>query len=664
VNSLPKVNHNLRPRLVHLITSLDVGGTETMLLRTLPLLEKHFQNHVCAIRGRGQIGEQLQQAGIPVYYLDYNNVIDLTAIWRFWRIIQKINPTILITYLIHADLFGRVLGRLFGIPLIISSQRGSPLQWEFLRTFDRLTTYLVDLYTVQTNVAKRQLSKRLHLKPEKMIVIPNGVNLSLYGQAANPSETKKSLALPPDSFVITCVSHLRRGKGQSFLLSAFEQIASNNPNLHLLLVGEGEERPGLESQIKNYRSLRQIHLIGARSNVSSILAASDVFVMPTLAEGMSNAILEAMAAGLPCLVSDIEVNREVIKHGQTGLLFKVKSSPAIAAALSRVITDRQLRQRLGQQARTAIGQRHNIYSISETITDVYQQLINQQNPLPRSAAAPSIPLPSSPLVSIILSVYNGADTLDLCLESITNQSYVNHEIICVDDASTDDTPNILRRWQNLLPNLKIIRNPRNLGLTKSLNKGLAIARGPLVARIDADDQWEPTKLAKQINFLSGHPDYGLIGCYYINTRQQEKYFVRLPTEDFSIRQNIFSMNPFGHSCIVVRKQLLDSVSGYDESVHYGQDLDLWFRLLPLTKMANIDEFLCTRRTDRGISISKTKQQMLQSIKTTWHYLRIYRAPSVNYLWLIRPLAVILTPQTVKHLIYALSYPAPPAKQTV
>jgi glycosyltransferase involved in cell wall biosynthesis len=639
VNTSLKKTFIVRPRVLHLITSLDVGGTETMLLRTLPLLEKHFNNHVCAIRGRGKIGKRLEKAGIPVYYLDYNNVIDLTSIWRFWRLVQTIHPTLLITYLIHADLFGRVLGRLFGIPLVISSQRGSPLQWEFLRTFDRLTTELVDLYTVQTEVAKQQ-----------------------YGKNIATTGVKESLGLTRDSFLITCVSHLRRGKGQSYLLSAFEKIAAHKPNLHLLLIDEGEEKHSLEKQIESYQTKKQIHMIGARSDIPSLLAASDVFVMPTLAEGMSNAILEAMATSLPCLVSNIEVNREVIKHENTGLLFQVKNSQAIADAISRILSDKDLRDRLGKNARANILQHHDIQVLSETLANTYRQLINAQHPLPIPAEQKAADSPVKAFVSIVMSVYNGADTLDMCISSITNQTYQNFELICINDASTDSTADILKRWQQILPNLTVINNQRNIGLTKSLNKGLSAARGSLIARIDADDEWESSKLAKQVAFLDNNPEYGLIGCYYINTRGTDKYFVRLPSEDFEIRQSIFSMNPFGHSCIVARKELLAQVGGYSENIHYGQDLDLWFRLLPLTKMVNIDEFLCTRRTDRGISISKSRQQMLQSIKTTIRYIRRYGAPRFNYLWLARPLAVILTPQFVKRMIYIFTYPAPTGGQ--
>lgn len=658
VNTLSKHQKIGRPRILHLTTGLDVGGTEMMLLRTLPVLEQEFKNYVCAIRGRGSVGRALEDAGIPVYYLDYNNIVDPSALWRFWRVVQSVRPTILTTYLIHADLFGRILGRMYRIPIVVSSQRGSPLQWEFLRTFDRLTTSLVDIYTVQTQVAQRQLSSQLHIPTSRLQIIPNGIDSRQYQAGKCREAVRAAFHLPADAFLITCVSHLRRGKGQSYLLRAFEHIAAGNQNLHLLLIGEGSERETLQQQIKGYHTVSRIHFVGAYQNVSEILSASDVFVMPTLAEGMSNAILEAMASGLSCLISDIAVNLEIIVDGKTGLLFRTADSTDLAEKLVRLVHDQPLRSRLGAAARCYITEQHDIDRTTATLITLYDTLLARQKAVPLPSRGNVSTLPHDPLVSIIISIYNGADTLDACLASIEQQSYSNYEVVCIDDGSTDATVVILQRWQMQLPRLRIISNPRNIGLTKSLNRGIRAASGSLIARIDADDEWMASKLAKQVTFLQDNPSYGMIGCFHINTRGADRYYVRLPIEDFAIRRSIFRMNPFGHSCIVVKKDLIDQVGGYTEQVRYGQDLDLWFRLLPLTKMINIDEFLCTRRTDRGISVSKTRQQMLQSIITTIRYIRLYKAPWVNFMWLTRPLAIILIPPTVKRLIYMLAYPAP------
>jgi glycosyltransferase involved in cell wall biosynthesis len=252
-------------------------------------------------------------------------------------------------------------------------------------------------------------------------------------------------------------------------------------------------------------------------------------------------------------------------------------------------------------------------------------------------------------VSIITAIHNGQTTLEQCLNSIHQQTFTAYELICINDCSHDNTEKILKKWQaKFLPDqLKIINNLRQLGLTKSLNIGLKASRSKYIARIDADDTWHPEKLAKQLAWLTVHPDYGILGTFYINLRQQSRQYFSLPKTDQEIKQKIFRLNPFGHSCVVIKRQLLEQTNGYDENIYYGQDRDLWFRCLPLTKFHNLDEFLCFRRADSGLSVSHSRQQMWQGIKTRLKYINKYRAPLINYLYLAEPLAIILIPRFIR-----------------
>jgi hypothetical protein len=108
-----------KKKILHLISGLDIGGTETQLLRVLPELQIYHENYVCCVRGHGPIGKQLEKKGVPVQYLEFKNILDLGVIYRFYKSIEKIQPDILVTYLIHADLYGRVFGRLFGVKKIV-----------------------------------------------------------------------------------------------------------------------------------------------------------------------------------------------------------------------------------------------------------------------------------------------------------------------------------------------------------------------------------------------------------------------------------------------------------------------------------------------------------------------------------------------------------------
>ncbi|PIT98246.1 MAG: hypothetical protein COT71_01740 [Candidatus Andersenbacteria bacterium CG10_big_fil_rev_8_21_14_0_10_54_11] len=250
-----------------------------------------------------------------------------------------------------------------------------------------------------------------------------------------------------------------------------------------------------------------------------------------------------------------------------------------------------------------------------------------------------------PKVSILLPVYNGESTFDAALASIAAQTYQNFEVICIDDGSTDTTPALLQRWQQQLP-IKILTHSHNWGLTRSLNQAIAAARGELIARIDADDIWLPDKLQRQVDLLDNDPALGIVGCWYKNQTDEGVIAFALPETDQEIKRRIFRQNPLGHSCIVMRTVLVKQHGGYDESVRYGQDHELWLRLLPHTEFYNIPAYLCLRRVG-GLSDRRVRAQMLQGIRTRLHYLHRYHAPLREYPFLLEPMLVAAAPAPVR-----------------
>lgn len=254
-----------------------------------------------------------------------------------------------------------------------------------------------------------------------------------------------------------------------------------------------------------------------------------------------------------------------------------------------------------------------------------------------------------PRVSVLLSVFNGERTLTRALNSIAAQNYRPLEIIAVDDASTDNSSSLLSDWSKEHHQLfvTIVRNDQNLGLTRSLMRALATAHGQLIARLDADDWWAPDKLTKQVAYLTAHSECGLVGSWYINVRSGHQQLVRLPVNHREIQGTIFWRNPFGHSCVLLRRNALDKVGGYDTALRYGQDRDLWFRLLPHTTMHNLPESLCYRTVDPAISTTNQWAQVKQHCKTVHKYIQRYQASPLNYLSLLEPLALGVLPATLK-----------------
>lgn len=335
-----------KKKILHLISGLDVGGTELQLLKILPKLQNNFDNRVCCIRGHGPVGKLLNQKGVPVYYLDLRKIYDFQMIFKFRKVIKEFKPDILVTYLIHADLFGRTFGKMFSVKKIVCSQRGVLLQWEYLRKVDRLTKFLVTKYLVQTEVTKKELMGKLNLSKEKFTVIPNSIDVNFYKKLARNLTLRKKLGVAPSETAIICVGNFHLSKGHRYLLEAFEAVYQKNKKVKLLLAGDGAEKENLKKQIKKYRSKENIIFLGKRTDIPKLLKISDIFVLPTLGEGMSNAILEAMATGLPAIVTDIPQNKEVIEEGKTGVLVPHRDSASIAKSIIKIINNPQLGQKI------------------------------------------------------------------------------------------------------------------------------------------------------------------------------------------------------------------------------------------------------------------------------------------------------------------------------
>lgn len=372
-----------KKKILHLITGLEIGGAEMMLLKTLPRLQDTFDNRVCCIRGHGPMGKRLENAGIPVFYLNLRPISIFVSIFRFRSIIKDFRPDILVTYLIHADLFGRLFGRLFGIKKIICNQRGKLLQWEFLRIVDYATKSLVTKYIVQTKIAQRELMQKLRLPKERFMVIPNAIDTEEFNFEMDRGKKRAELSLASDDIVITCVSKLRRGKGHKYLLEAFEQLrhyserlqkSHTNRRFKLLIVGDGEQKEILLKQIESYKSKSNILFIGNRNDVKELLRISDIFILPTLGEGMSNALLEAMASGLPVITTDIPENNELIKNGKTGILVPIKDSDSLAKSIEDLLSDGERRKNLSENSKRNISEYFDVRIVVSKLTGFLDEL--------------------------------------------------------------------------------------------------------------------------------------------------------------------------------------------------------------------------------------------------------------------------------------------------
>jgi glycosyltransferase involved in cell wall biosynthesis len=217
-----------------------------------------------------------------------------------------------------------------------------------------------------------------------------------------------------------------------------------------------------------------------------------------------------------------------------------------------------------------------------------------------------------------MSVFNGERYIARSVLSILTQTYTNFELILVDDGSTDHTRDIITRIHD--NRIRFVRQ-ENMGLTKSLNKGLALARGQWIARHDADDFSIQTRFAKQMAFLNNNPTVVLLGsCCFI---QPEKHGVINEIYDYPEQHNdiltAFPLyNPFVHGSMMIKRTLFEEHGGYNETYRYVQDYELWARLLPETKAHNLTIPLYVRSVHREASqVSVNKDPIFNEIRNKY-----------------------------------------------
>jgi len=220
----------------------------------------------------------------------------------------------------------------------------------------------------------------------------------------------------------------------------------------------------------------------------------------------------------------------------------------------------------------------------------------------------------NPEVTVLMSVYNGEKYLREAIDSILNQTFTDFEFLIVNDGSTDRTVEILRSYDD--PRIKIVDNEKNIGLTKSLNIGLMIARGEYIARMDADDVSAPERLEKEVEFLETHRDYAVVGSFakILNEDSEVISFMDRPIEDAQIREFFRRDNGIAHGSAMIRMRCLLDVDFYDESIARAQDYDLWLRLSEKYKLANIPEYLYMwRKHNENIEAKYIKEQKISVV---------------------------------------------------
>lgn len=343
-----------KKRILHIIQSLGNGGWENSLLQTLPLLDD-FEHTIITLKELGELAPRFIAKSIPVYTVHCKWFLNIPAVLRLQKLVKKEAPTIIITYLFHADMLGRFfLQPITRAPVIpfLGTTYNHP-RYFIARLFEIISQGFVVHYLANSQAVKQTYQEKIGVKDERITVIPIGIDTHYFNTLSPNVELQKMLAIHPEDFVIICVANLHPNKGHRYLIEAFESLSKlqntdpSLPPLKLIIVGDGEEKENLFKQIENYQSRENIFFLGRRSDVPQLLKISHLFVLPTLFEGMSRAIMEAMACKIAIITTDIPENKILITDKETGLLVPPHSTKDLEQAIQTLLRDPHLREYLG-----------------------------------------------------------------------------------------------------------------------------------------------------------------------------------------------------------------------------------------------------------------------------------------------------------------------------
>jgi len=354
-------------KILHFITGLESGGgAENMLLKTIPYI-KDTENRVCAVYGRGEIGERLEQMGIKVYYLDVKNIFDVSIFGKYQKVINDFQPDVQINYLFHADIFGRIFAKFFGVKKVVSYIRNKYRNFLFI-FMDRITLGFTDFLLTNSLVVLDYYKDKYNYNELKSKCIPNGVIVDGFLLEFDKQVLRNSLKIKNDDFVIVNIGSFCKQKDHQTLFKAIKVVKNKGiRNIKVFILGNGKKKRELMRLRETLGLVDEIVFLGIRDDKYRILSIADIFVLPSLHEGMSNALLEAMNSSLPCVVSDILENKELINDNVNGLVFKTGDVNDLAEKIGHLIKNKDKSVQMGVMAKKTVRERYNIVKIVEDL---------------------------------------------------------------------------------------------------------------------------------------------------------------------------------------------------------------------------------------------------------------------------------------------------------
>jgi len=359
-------------RVCFLIDGLSRAGTETQLLALIRELDRtRVEPSLVLLDGEDELSRSLEPADCPVLRLGVRRLVGWRAVAAarrlaaFWR---ERRPDVLQAYFLDSAYFGVPLARWCGVPRVVRV-RNNLGYWltRKHRLLNRLVGRLVDVTLTNTDAGKQALIDAEGLPPGRVAVLANGVDLARFAGFPEPDTTRPVVR-------VGCVANLRPVKNIDGLMRAARRVCDRFPHVVFEVAGDGEQRDDLERLHADLRLGDRFLLRGSVADVPGFLRTLDVAALPSHSEGMSNALLEYMAAGRAIVATDVGANSTLIRDGEHGLIVPPGNPATLAVSFERLLADAPLAARLGAAARTRVRAEYSRDAMRQRFEDFYHEL--------------------------------------------------------------------------------------------------------------------------------------------------------------------------------------------------------------------------------------------------------------------------------------------------
>jgi glycosyltransferase involved in cell wall biosynthesis len=364
--------HRASPhRLAYVIGHLKVGGAQRHLYEVLRRLDRsRFTPRVYCLKRRGQIVQSLERLGVEVTDLEIGDSLStpksLLRLLEFAQHLRKEGISLLHCYLPRASFFGAIAGRIARVPVVVISKRSLEPSTKIIRWADRWA----DAVLANSQQVWRHAVEVEKCRPDKLRLLVNGIDIERYRSTSFNGFSRQGP-------VVGTVLRLEPIKGPEVFIEAAKRIVDEMPETRFMIIGDGSMRASLERLSRSLRVADRVEYLGERDDVEVILPTLSIFILPSLVEGMSMALLEAMAAARPIVATAVGGNLDLIRDGQNGLLIPPGDPEAMARAALQLIRNPEWAERLGQAARAVVVNDHSADRMVRRLEKIYKELLQR-----------------------------------------------------------------------------------------------------------------------------------------------------------------------------------------------------------------------------------------------------------------------------------------------